>query len=191
MSETHERGIRERGTQERATQERGTHHGGAAVGTAGPVPRPHGLLGLPSYLAGHAARIGHDALVQAVGQNGLRLPHFATLTALADFGPLPQHVLAERLGFQRSHLGGYLDTVEERGLVCRARDKADRRRQVVALTEEGAELQRRLLVVAEESQETFLACLTPVERELFTELLRRLVDADDRTRSQADGPRGA
>lgn len=67
--------------------------------------RPPGLLALPSYLASHVGRIGHDALVASVGEYDLRLPHFATLTALADFGPLPQHVLAERLGFQRSHLG--------------------------------------------------------------------------------------
>lgn len=84
-----------------------------ACGTGGDSPekraaslsRPPGLLALPSYLVSHVARLGHEALVDAVGQHGLRLPHFATLTALADFGPLPQHVLAERLGFQRSHLG--------------------------------------------------------------------------------------
>lgn len=101
---------------------------GGTVGRAEAAPRPPSLLALPSYLAGHAARIGHDALVEAVGQHGLRLPHFAALTALSDFGPLPQHVLADRLGFQRSHLGSYLDAIEERGLVRRTRDRADRRR---------------------------------------------------------------
>ncbi|MFE2022907.1 MarR family winged helix-turn-helix transcriptional regulator [Streptomyces sp. NPDC059499] len=151
--------------------------------------RPPGLLALPSYLASHVGRIGHDALVASVGEYDLRLPHFATLTALADFGPLPQHVLAERLGFQRSHLGGYLDLVEERGLVYRARDKADRRRQVVGLTEEGGALQRRLLKVAEESQEAFLACLSPAERETLTALLRRMLDADDRAGGTAAGAR--
>ncbi|MFM9443719.1 MarR family winged helix-turn-helix transcriptional regulator [Streptomyces acidiscabies] len=147
------------------------------------APRPPSLLALPSYLAGHMARIGHDALVEAVGRHGLRLPHFATLTALADFGPLPQHVLADRLGFQRSHLGGYLDLVEERGLVHRTRDPADRRRQLVGLTDEGTRLQRTLWQVAEESQDSFLACFTPAERETLTALLLRLLDADDRARA--------
>ncbi|GAV37606.1 MarR family winged helix-turn-helix transcriptional regulator [Streptomyces acidiscabies] len=147
------------------------------------TPRPPSLLALPSYLAGHVARIGHDALVEAVGRHGLRLPHFATLTALADFGPLPQHVLADRLGFQRSHLGGYLDLIEERGLVHRTRDPADRRRQLVGLTEEGTRLQRTLWQVAEELQDSFLACFTPAERETLTALLLRLLDADDRARA--------
>ncbi|KIF71374.1 MarR family transcriptional regulator [Streptomyces sp. AcH 505] len=159
------------------TPEPGT---GGAIGTADAVLRPPSLLALPSYLAGHAARIGHDALVEAVGRNGLRLPHFAALTALSDFGPLPQHVLADRLGFQRSHLGSYLDAIEERGLVRRTRDRADRRRQVVELTDEGVALQRRLWLVAEESQDSFLGCFTQAERETLTTLLRRLLDADDR-----------
>uniref|UniRef100_A0AAU2VNU4 MarR family winged helix-turn-helix transcriptional regulator n=1 Tax=Streptomyces sp. NBC_00008 TaxID=2903610 RepID=A0AAU2VNU4_9ACTN len=161
-------------------------------GTAGPAraeaaPRPPSLLALPSYLAGHAARIGHDALVEAVGENGLRLPHFATLTALSDFGPLPQHVLADRLGFQRSHLGGYLDVIEKQGLVRRTRDPADRRRQLVELTDEGAALQHRLWLVAERSQDSFLGCFTPAERETLTTLLRRLVEADDQGAPEGGG----
>lgn len=156
---------------------------GPARAQAEPAPRPPSLLALPSYLAGHAARIGHDALVEAVGRNGLRLPHFAALTALSDFGPLPQHVLADRLGFQRSHLGSYLDVIEERGLVRRTRDQADRRRQLVELTDEGVALQRRLWLVAEQSQDSFLGCLTQAERQNLTTLLRRLVDADDRARA--------
>ncbi|MGX2994943.1 MarR family winged helix-turn-helix transcriptional regulator [Streptomyces sp. JNUCC 64] len=159
--------------------------GGA--GATGVTVRPPTLLALPSYLAGHAARIGHDALVDAVGGYGLRLPHFAVLTALADFGPLPQHVLADRLGFQRSHLGGYLDAVEERGWVHRTRDPADRRRQVAGLTDEGRAAQDRLRRVAERSQETFLDGFTPEERETLTRLLRRLLDADDRARAGGGG----
>lgn len=156
---------------------------GPAQAQAESAPRPPSLLALPSYLAGHAARIGHDALVEAVGRNGLRLPHFAALTALSDFGPLPQHVLADRLGFQRSHLGSYLDVIEERGLVRRTRDRVDRRRQLVELTDEGVALQRRLWLVAEQSQDSFLGCFTQDERRTLTTLLRRLVDTDDRARA--------
>ncbi|MEU0743696.1 MarR family transcriptional regulator [Streptomyces sp. NPDC006134] len=142
--------------------------------------RPPSLLALPSYLVSHVARLGHESLVAAVGEHGLRLPHFAALTALADFGPLPQHELAARLGLNRSHLVGYLDTVEQRGLVQRTRDPADRRRQVVALTPEGERLQRHLLEAARRAQDGFLGELTTAERHVLAELLRRILVAGDR-----------
>ncbi len=146
--------------------------------------RPPSLLALPSYLAGHVARIGHDLVIAVVAEHGLRLPHFAALTALADFGPLPQHVLADRLGLHRSHLVGYLDVVEERGLVRRTRDPGDRRRQLVTLTSEGKRLQRRLLAAVERSQETFLQTLDEAEGEAVIGFLRRILVADDRAHAR-------
>lgn len=146
--------------------------------------RPPSLLALPSYLASHVARIGHEALVSRIAEYDLRLPHFATLTALADFGPLPQHELADRLGLNRSHLVGYLDTVEQRALVRRDRDPEDRRRQVVALTPEGGRLQRELLEVAERSQDAFLAELSEPERATLVKLLGRVLLADDEARAE-------
>jgi len=114
--------------------------------------RPPTLLALPSYLAGHVARIGHRGLVAALAEVDLRLPHFAVLTGLSDFGPLAQHALADRLGLNRSHLVGYLDLLERRGFVRRERDPEDRRRQRVALTADGLALVGRLQDVAHRSQ---------------------------------------
>ncbi|NIH79792.1 MarR family winged helix-turn-helix transcriptional regulator [Amycolatopsis viridis] len=141
--------------------------------------RPPTLLELPSYLAGHVARIGHRGLVAALAEHGLRLPHFAVLTGLSDFGPLAQHVLADRLGLNRSHLVGYLDLLAERGFVGRERDPQDRRRQRAALTAEGRELVRRLQDLARRSQEESLGVLSTSERRTLVELMRRVVVADD------------
>jgi DNA-binding MarR family transcriptional regulator len=144
--------------------------------------RPPTLLSLPSYLAGNVARIGHRMLLAAVEEHGLRLPQFAVLTALSDFGPLAQHELADRLNLNRSHLVGYIDALEERGLVQRERDPDDRRRQHVALTRTGRTLARRLHDVARASQAQFLEVLSASERETLVALLRRVVDADDERR---------
>lgn len=141
--------------------------------------RPPSLLSLPSYLISHVGRIAHEVMNAAIAEAGLRLPHFAALTALADFGSLPQHEIADRLRVTRSQLVGYLDTLEGRGLVQRTRDRADRRRQLVALTPEGERFQRRLLEVAQRSQDRFLAALAPDERALLSGLLRRVLADDD------------
>jgi DNA-binding MarR family transcriptional regulator len=106
------------------------------------------LLALPSYLAGNVARTGHRLLLEALAEHDLRLAHFAVLAALADFGPLAQHELADRLDINRSHLVGHLDHVEQRGLVARDGDPDNRRRQRVALTAAGSALLRDLGPVA-------------------------------------------
>jgi DNA-binding MarR family transcriptional regulator len=146
--------------------------------------RPPTLLALPSYLASHLAQIGRRVLADALAERGLRLPHFAVLTGLADFGPLAQHDLADRLGLNRSHLVGYLDEVERRGLVGRERDPEDRRRQRVTLTDDGHALAGELLALAKRSQREFLGVLSDDERETLVELMRRVVNADDAARSR-------
>ncbi|MEV7343959.1 MarR family transcriptional regulator [Streptomyces sp. NPDC093544] len=148
--------------------------------TDSPAPRPPTLLALPSYLAGHVARIGHRTLVEALKEHGLRLPHFAILAGLGDFGPLAQHELADRLGLNRSHLVGYLDEVEQQDLVRRERDPGDRRRQRVALTAAGEKRLKDLKKVADRSQTDFLSGLSDAERETLITLMRRIVTTDDR-----------
>jgi DNA-binding MarR family transcriptional regulator len=144
--------------------------------------RPPTLLALPSYLAGHVARIARRGLEEALAEHGLRLPHFAVLTALADLGTMPQHELADRLGLNRSHLVGYLDEVEKRRLVSRGRDAADRRRQVVSLTAAGKELTERLAELARHSERELLGLLSDREYATLVALLRRTVVSDDEHR---------
>ncbi|MEV4312042.1 MarR family winged helix-turn-helix transcriptional regulator [Actinocrispum sp. NPDC049592] len=141
--------------------------------------RPPTLLALPSYLAGHVSKIGRQHLDQALSDRGLRPPHFAVLAALADFGPLVQHEVADRLGLNRSHLVGYLDVVEHLGLVCRERDPDDRRRQHVLLTPAGRQVFEDLVGVAVRAQDEYLGALTEPEREVLIDLLRRIVLAED------------
>jgi DNA-binding MarR family transcriptional regulator len=150
--------------------------------------RPPSLLALPSYLAGNVARIGHRLLLGALAENELRLAHFAVLVGLSDFGPLAQHELADRLDINRSHLVGYVDHIEQRGLVRRDRDPADRRRQRVALTAAGRALLRDLRPVAERSQAEFLQVLSKSERQTLLVLLRRVLDASDEARLADRGP---
>ncbi|MFD7310784.1 MarR family winged helix-turn-helix transcriptional regulator [Promicromonospora sp. NPDC059942] len=152
-----------------------------------PAGRPPTLLGLPSYLAGHVSRIGHRALVADLAKHGLRLPHFAVLTGLHDLGPLGQHELADRLGLNRSHLVGYLDRLEEAGLVSRVRDPGDRRRQQVQLDPAGERLAAELIEGARAGEAADLAVLSADELATLTDLLRRVLLADDAAAADAAG----
>jgi DNA-binding MarR family transcriptional regulator len=150
--------------------------------------RPPTLLALPSYLAGNVARIGHRLLLEALEDHDLKLPHFAVLTALSDFGPLAQHELADRLSINRSHLVGYIDAVENRKLVRRDRDPHDRRRQRVSLTPAGQRLLAPLVDVAHRSQADLLQVLSPPERQTLVTLLTRVLHSHDTTRLTPSTP---
>jgi DNA-binding MarR family transcriptional regulator len=147
--------------------------------------RPPTLLALSSYLAGHVSRIGHRGLVEALAEHGLRLPHFAVLCALSDFGPLAQHDLANRLGLNRSHLVGYLDNLEQAGHLTRERDALDRRRQHVKLKPSGTALFTELADIAKSAEADNLRALTRTERHTLAQLLRKVVNADDQSNRPA------
>lgn len=149
-----------------------------AVAPEAPL-RPPTLLGLPSYLAGQVQRITHRQLVGELAAHGYALPHFAVIAALGDFGPLPQHELADRVRFNRSHLVGYLDRLEDQGHVARTRDPDDRRRQHVALTRTGDRLRQELVGAALRTETKAISVLTDPERQTLMRLLQKVVDAAD------------
>ena len=144
--------------------------------------RPPTLLAFTPYLAASVAHLGRRLAEGVLAEHDLRLPHFAVLAALADFGPLAQHELADRLDGNRSHLVGYVDHLQSRGLVRRERDARDRRRQHVTLTAEGT---AQLGLIGDDlrhADETFLAALTDCDRQTLTGLLRRVLEANDQSR---------
>ncbi|NUW32635.1 MarR family transcriptional regulator [Nonomuraea sp. SMC257] len=72
---------------------------------------------------------------------GLRPRHCAVLQLL-ETAPLGQLALARTIGVTPSVVVDMLDELEGVGAVRRVRDTADRRRQLVELTDEGRELSR-------------------------------------------------
>ncbi|MEV4657406.1 winged helix DNA-binding protein [Micromonospora sp. NPDC049301] len=63
-----------------------------------------------------------------------------------------------------------------RGLVVRAPDPADRRRNVISLTESGADEARRMTRTVERVQQELLAPLSAAERDQLIRLLTRLLE---------------
>jgi MarR family transcriptional regulator, lower aerobic nicotinate degradation pathway regulator len=148
-----------------------------------PTDRPPSLLAQPSYLASQVSKYGRRLLVAALAEHELRLIDFAVLLSLDDFGARSQQQLADSLDFDKSDLVGRIDRLEQRELVTRSQDPADRRRNLVKLTRRGRALVRRLQPVALRSQEGFLDSLTPEEQQTLISLLRRVLVANDAART--------
>jgi DNA-binding MarR family transcriptional regulator len=144
--------------------------------------RPPSLLEQPSYLVASVARALHAEWLDELAQHDLRPWHFATLSALADFGPLVQHELADRLNIKRSNLVGYVDELARRDLVRRERDASDRRRQRVVLTAAGSSFLHHLRLRAQRTQPDLLRVLSEPERDTLLALLGRILLAYDDAR---------
>ena len=141
--------------------------------------RPPTLLALPSYLAGSVARLGNSALVAALREHDLRLPQFAVLVALSDFGPLAPHELATRLQADRSHISAYVEALVKREWVARVQDEADRRRVTVDLTAEGRRRVVELTAAAEASEHALLGSLSREECATLRDLLTKVIVANE------------
>lgn len=76
---------------------------------------------------------------------GVRVRHFSVLQALADLGPTGQVDLGRHLRIDPATMAGTLEHLESLAAVARERDPSDRRRYVVALTDEGAQLLDRIV----------------------------------------------
>ncbi len=153
-------------------------------------PRPPSLLAQPSYLASQVSKYGRRQLEVALARHDLQLAHDAILSALDDFGALSQQQLADALDLDKSRIVGWVDDLTGRHLVTRSQDPADRRRNVVALTDRGRRLVKKLGPIASQSQCGFLGALSPAEQRTLGTLLRRVLEANDaRSLGPRTGPR--
>lgn len=88
-------------------------------------------------------------------------------------GPLSLSELAAAVSVDAPYATLIVDNLEERGLVERRPDSADRRRKLVALTPEGKEAAQRALRIKREPPPGFTN-LSAAELDTLEELMRRL-----------------
>jgi DNA-binding MarR family transcriptional regulator len=105
---------------------------------------------------------------------GLKPPHAGILKAIDQTDGLSQQALCQRLGVFSSRLVGLIDELEQRKLVERRDNPADRRSYAIHLTEAGREAQRRIRALARQLRDSLCAALSEPERELLAELLSRI-----------------
>lgn len=127
---------------------------------------------LPSWLVNQVALEANRLLAEA----GVSKQRVAVLSALAERGPSSQAELGRTVWMDRSDMHAVLRQLEEEGLVDRAQDARDRRRNVVSLTPAGeralADLRTRVGAV----QDALLKPLSAAERRELLRLLRRLLE---------------
>ena len=88
-------------------------------------------------LIDHLAPVGRRA-TESFDAGCLRPRHMIALELLGERGPMTQHAVGIALSLDPSNVVGLLNELEERELITRRRDPADRRRHIVELSTAGS-----------------------------------------------------
>ncbi len=101
---------------------------------------------------------------------------YIVLTALVEQPVRTQAALAQAINADKSRIIGVLDDLQQRGLIRRQADTADRRVHLLSLTPAGDRLRRSVEAAIRGSEEEVLAALSPADREAFLRSLKTLYE---------------
>ncbi|MEA2635472.1 MAG: hypothetical protein QOJ33_2037 [Chloroflexota bacterium] len=126
----------------------------------------------------HLARVGRRAFEHTLEPGGLRPRHLIALKLLSEQGPASQQALADSLSLDPSNVVGLLNELEERQLITRRRDSADRRRHIVELSPRGGSELCNAYERLRRVDDDLLSALRTKERAMLYDLLVRAVGAN-------------
>jgi MarR family transcriptional regulator, lower aerobic nicotinate degradation pathway regulator len=129
-----------------------------------------------SVLISQLARGMRRRIEQAIEPLGLRPRELHALQHLRERGPSAQQTLVELLGIDATNLIAILNSLEDANLIERRRDRADRRRAIIALSKQGDHLLADLDRALRQIDDEVLATLTGSERETLNALLVQAVE---------------
>jgi len=129
-----------------------------------------------------------DALFFEETEGGDITPvQMASLRAIQARPGVDQLRLAHAIKLDRNTVAGVVLRLQQKKLITRRRDPADRRSNLLFITAMGEALLEALLPAADRAQKRMLNPLRPAERKLLLELMVRMVDQGaPKTRPKAD-----
>jgi DNA-binding MarR family transcriptional regulator len=144
------------------------------VGDNDEIRPPARLRGLASWQTNKVSTLGARLTAQHMPLSARA--DFAVLAALDEYGPLSQAGVGRRLGLDRNDVNGVVNRLEARAEVERRADPADRRRNLVTLTDAGREQLAELQGHADAVQDELLAGLDAAERRQLHALLAKVLE---------------
>ncbi|WP_406286164.1 MarR family winged helix-turn-helix transcriptional regulator [Embleya sp. NBC_00896] len=139
------------------------------------LPAPARIRALPSWLLGRAAAHGRGLVRTALEVDGMPMSHHLVLIAVEEYGPVAQADLGRAIAVDPKDMVAILNALETDGLVTRAPDPNDRRKNAITLTPAGARRLAHQEPLVDAAMDALLAPLDPSERATFTALLGKVV----------------
>ncbi|GLZ02510.1 MarR family winged helix-turn-helix transcriptional regulator [Actinoplanes sp. NBRC 103695] len=116
---------------------------------------------------------GADAALDPLG---IASKDFGALRVLAHREPASQLRVAQTLGIDRTTMVALLDVLEPKGIITRRPAPADRRRNVVELTEQGMQTYDAAQVAHKKAESAFVSAISPNATDQLRRTLRTLVE---------------
>ena len=120
-----------------------------------------------------ARQLRHRSM-QTLAPFGITPGQNRAISVLLRHGPMRLGDLAEHLHIAPRSATEVADALEERGLIARSPDPADRRATVITLTTGGEHLGAQVRQARSAEADAFFSTLSPEDREALTRILRSL-----------------
>ena len=164
-----------------ATIEKSTGEGPAATGKAG---KEHGvsyrdLWSRPGYLVRRLHQIHVGLFAEECADKDLTPVQFAMLSVLYGVQGLDQFSLSTSVGVDRTSGADVIKRLVRRGLLVRERSELDRRANIVRITPAGRTFVDQMRPAMERAQNRLIEPLSEGERDLFLEMIRKMVEANN------------
>lgn len=99
---------------------------------------------------------------------------FVVLVKLCEKDRMTQKDLAQETNYKQSALTLILDKLEAKKLIIREAKENDRRAYLIAITNEGRELEKKVIVIAKEQEKRILDGISTNEKEIFLNVLDKI-----------------
>jgi DNA-binding MarR family transcriptional regulator len=149
------------------------------VGGLVPDSKLQELYRRPGFMIRRCHQIAAAIFADECREFDLTTTQYGILYVLDRQPGVDQISLARLLGLDRSTTGMVVGRLEERQLLRRAVDPADKRKRLLELTPAGEKLLTRVQPVVRRAQERLFAPFSAEEREILVKLLDRLIDLDE------------
>lgn len=139
-------------------------------------PIPSSLANNAGFLLNRTARIIHQSAERALSVLNLSTRELGILRIVSSEGPLTQQSLGKKHNIDRTTVVQLIDALEQRDLLTRVANTADRRSNLLYLTNRGKKTLAQGVKLAEKEQAKFLAPLHASEWEALRLTLSKLIE---------------
>lgn len=137
------------------------------------------IFNMPGHLVRRLNQMAVSLFMEETTKAGFDLTpvQYAALSAIKATPELDQATLANHIAYDRVTIGGVVDRLVKKELVCREISNEDRRARELHLTQQGETTLTEISPVVRNMQIMLLKGLEPSEQKMFLSLLKKVTNA--------------